>query len=295
MTTISGTVKDSSGAPSVRKVRAFSRSTGYLLGETTSASGTGAFSITVPYKIPCTVVAYDETGDPYWDDVSFYAPFNTSISDVRGATLTPMAGVSLITTDGYASNSCANLDGSTNGSINLGSTAHTALTLGTGDFTVETKYKSTGGGTSAQTKLILATGSVSAWGVFTYHSWANAVGLRLAGGVHKSFGAFNVNDGVWHDIAISRVSGTAYLYIDGVYKGSINAPEGATPDGANAYFGYDPQWGGYLACKLAHFRVTKGVGRYTDTTPPVLDAAFPQASGGAPDENAVLLDNVVPT
>jgi hypothetical protein len=62
--TIAGTVLDAAGDPITRTVRAYLRSTGALVGETTSDAGTGAWSLSVTTANPHYIVALDdEAGD----------------------------------------------------------------------------------------------------------------------------------------------------------------------------------------------------------------------------------------
>lgn len=61
--TVAGVVKDASGTPiSGRTVRVYKRADGSLLGETTSATTTGAFSFTVSYDAAVYVIVLDADG-----------------------------------------------------------------------------------------------------------------------------------------------------------------------------------------------------------------------------------------
>lgn len=57
--TISGTVRDSTGTPVARALRAVRRSTGEVLAETTSDASTGAYSMLVPDSAEAQVILLD--------------------------------------------------------------------------------------------------------------------------------------------------------------------------------------------------------------------------------------------
>jgi hypothetical protein len=91
----------------------------------------------------------------------------------------------------------------------------------------------------------------------------------------RIIGATAVTTNVWHHIALSRVAGNTYLYLDGVQQG-------ATYVDANNYVAASGMvFGGPLigTTSTPHFvqeiRVTKGVGRYSGATCTVPTAPFP--------------------
>lgn len=66
---VSGVVRDSAGALAARAVRAYRRDTGALVGSTTSAVGTGAYSLDLPTLNEVTVLALDSaTSGTYYND-----------------------------------------------------------------------------------------------------------------------------------------------------------------------------------------------------------------------------------
>lgn len=71
---VSGVVTDTSGAPSARLVRAYNRSTGRLVAETTSDETTGAYSIDVPDGEVQVVVLDDDAGDLHNDIIMRVLP-----------------------------------------------------------------------------------------------------------------------------------------------------------------------------------------------------------------------------
>lgn len=66
---VSGVVKESGSPVSGRKVRAYRRDTGALLGETTSAATTGAYSMTVSYSGEVQVVCLDDDAGTTYNDL----------------------------------------------------------------------------------------------------------------------------------------------------------------------------------------------------------------------------------
>lgn len=141
MPTISGIVKDSTGAFAQRMVRAYRRDTGALIGQTISNATTGAYAITTSYAGEHFVLMHDGTvtlGDPYWDNVLYACHFNgennsTTFFEEKGATLTAVGNAKLTTTSPKFETACAIFDGSgdyisSNCTVDLS---------GSSDFTIE--------------------------------------------------------------------------------------------------------------------------------------------------------------
>ena len=81
-------------------------------------------------------------------------------------------------------------------------------------------------------------------------------------------------NGTWYHVAVSRVSGTLRIFIDGVSKTitwGIGSGAGATPDAVNQPFriGRREEYGlQEFDGRMDEFRISKGIGRYTaDFTP----------------------------
>lgn len=66
---VSGTVRDASDAPAARGVRAVDRTTGRVLGTTTSDAGTGAYAIAVPSTSEVQVVFNDDAAGDVENDI----------------------------------------------------------------------------------------------------------------------------------------------------------------------------------------------------------------------------------
>lgn len=65
---VSGTVKDSAGAPCARTVRAYRRDTGALLSGTVSDPSTGAYLFAMPTLDEVNIVAYDDAAGSFEND-----------------------------------------------------------------------------------------------------------------------------------------------------------------------------------------------------------------------------------
>jgi hypothetical protein len=142
--------------------------------------------------------------------------------------------------------------------------ANTAFAFDTGDFTVEAWIMRTGG---SGIQPICQSDAV---GSSTNNKWFLAVnGTGLFFGTHAS-GGFNVqttttfNTGVWYHVAVSRSSGTMYMFINGVNTAFTT---GGNPNGYNlsqngvsiGAASTPLYWTGYIS----NLRVVKGTAVYT--------------------------------
>lgn len=173
---------------------------------------------------------------------------------------TTVTGNSPFNTVGYWSNY---FDGST-GYLTVN--AQTALSYGTGDFTMEAWVYPTAINSGFAPVIEARAGATAT----TY-----AFGLRVSGGVYKTeiyigaqyTGTTTVNLNAWTHIAVSRSSGTLRIFVNGVLDTSwssvttsvdANAASqliGVLRDGAGYYFyGY-----------ISNFRAVKGTAVYTGT------------------------------
>ena len=136
----------------------------------------------------------------------------------------------------------------------------TDFVFGTGDFTLECWVK-----TSTTGKCILDFYGGSGWQLFLtaagYLQWYTTSEVKT--------GAISVTDNAWHHVAVTRVSGVVYLFVDGAADGAGVADvtnhattqtfftvgaQASTRNAAYDFIGY-----------IDDVRVTKGVGRYNAT------------------------------
>lgn len=143
---------------------------------------------------------------------------------------------------------------------------HPSLQFGSGDFTVELWFK---------TSLAVTQALVGRWiggGGSANDSWV----VYLEAGAPRAYGAIagtyttsdiisptSHADGQWHHLAWTRSSGTFYLFVDGVLKGTRTV-SGALSDGTQVLeIGRYNTGSGYFTGSIDEVRITKGVARYT--------------------------------
>jgi len=88
---VSGNVKDDAGNNCARTVRAYARSTGYLIGSTTSNGTTGDYSIGVP-NAEVDIVVLDDTSGTVLNDLIQRVTPNTAGFSIQGTTGTTLVG-----------------------------------------------------------------------------------------------------------------------------------------------------------------------------------------------------------
>lgn len=152
----------------------------------------------------------------------------------------------------------------------------TDFSLGTGDFTIEAFVRRNATGN----QYIMAFGQLAGWYPQIYCNGSNRLIFNANNTVRITGGTLTT--GAWYHIALSRVSGTTRLFIDGTQSGSSYtdsnnyvAASGRPILGAND--GGNLGWNGWME----EVRITKGVGRYSGTFS-VPTAAFPNTAANVP-------------
>lgn len=218
--------------------------------------------------------------DPYWSSVQLLlhgdgADGGTTITDSSQNALT-------MTVNSVTTSTTAPKFGTAsllfNGTSDYVSTTSALPKLGAGDFTVEfwAKMSTTA---SASTGHLAHSGATGADWIITASTdgTGGTVGkLNFWGGSGGLFtSTTSIDDGSFHFCAISRVSGTLNLYVDGNREAtgahSTNFSTALTQIG-NGY--KNP----VLDTRIDDYRVTVGVGRYSGATCAVPAAAFPHGS-----------------
>lgn len=215
--------------------------------------------------------------DPYWAYVVSLLHFDgadasTSIIDQKSKIWTAYASAQLDTAQARFGPSSLLVGGASTSRITTPSDADFAY--GTNDFTIETWLRLTSVAASFQ---MIYDGRILANTVprptvylsgSTLNYYANGAS-RISGGT--------VSTGAWHHIAISRVSGTTRMFLDGSQVGSsfadsINYEAHQVTIGNAGHTPYDAPIMGWLD----DLRLTNGVGRYSSgfTPPP---APFPNS------------------
>jgi hypothetical protein len=213
-------------------------------------------------------VAVAVGGDPYFASVVLLLDFagDDATFDTTDLSNTPhtenFAGNAQLDTDlQYLSTNSLLLDG-----VNDYMTFpdHADWDFGTGDFTVELGVRMVN---ASATACLFGNYEVTAGHLLQTSSgnlnWYN-VSVVLAG-------THGFSDNTWHHVAISRVSGVSYMFVDGVEIDQAADTSDYSGVGNSLYLGTLPSSPASqeLQGNIAAVRVTKGVGRYnTNFTPP---------------------------
>ena len=160
------------------------------------------------------------------------------------------------------------------GFANTGSNG--AYQLGTGDFTVEFWWKadSTTQGNWNQVIGTQSTGGTDTglWRIGTRTN-ANKIYFSSAtgGGFDEPAWDANIDDMQWHHVAITRLSGYIYCYVDGVKlvnSGGTNNITRSLTTSNSLFIGYNVRDGNYINGKLSNVRIVKGTAVYTSSFNP---------------------------
>jgi hypothetical protein len=304
MPTISGVIKDSTGANARRVVRVYLRDSGAQVGAALSDPTTGAYSITTPHGGEHFVLAHDtnQAFDQHWSNVVLACHFDgtngsTTFIDEAGHTVTAVGNAQISTAQSKFGGASVYLDGNgdylqippTGSEFNFGTTT---------DFAIECWIDC-----QDQTVLyptIIATQGGWSAGAFSLRfdntGRANRFTVHLNGAGDPFLASSSTfSFGVWRHVALTRQGSTWRLFVNGVqeatgtYAGTLNLAMGgsirvgwSTWDGAAGYFkGY-----------IDDLRITNGIPRYTANFTPPAAAFLHGVSGGT--ENAIILDRVVP-
>ena len=139
--------------------------------------------------------------------------------------------------------------------------------LGTGDFTIEFWINASASGSYNQ---VVGTYNVNhdagAWRVGNRFNSANQVYFArgTGSGVNEFTANVNVNDGIWHHVAVVRSSGTVTIYVDGTASASSTIT-GTCSSSNQLRVGYNPRDNSYLTGYIDDLRITKGYARYTSS------------------------------
>ncbi len=139
---------------------------------------------------------------------------------------------------------------------------HNDWDFGTGNYTAEFQINTVKVPSNYDTILAI---DDDEWGIFLNQT--GKIMLFQAPGT-RIFSNFSVNDGNWHHVAVSRLSGVAKIFIDGNITGNGSATDDISSD-YNFQIGHDRMGNGDYNGSLDEIRVSKGVARYTaQFTPP---------------------------
>jgi hypothetical protein len=140
-----------------------------------------------------------------------------------------------------------------------------ALRPGTGDFTVEFWMKTDSSGTDTYSRLF-SKGNYSTSGNFQLeYSNGNDFLLHIDSGMQSYTSPVTVSSNTWYYIAVSRVSGTVYFYVNGQRIGSGQTQNGSINNTAVFYVGGSGDTTFYRG-SITNFRYVVGTGLYSSTS-----------------------------
>lgn len=208
--------------------------------------------------------------DPYWGSVVLLVKFDGSAIDLStvGHTISVVADAQIDTVNFKFGSGSAFFDGNNDAYLAPGGTW---WDFGTEDFTVELHAKIDGGGNDGLISRDKSAGASNRWKLQCNANgnlewWANYDTLLL--GTSSDY-----RTSIFLHIAISRVSGTTRMFIDGDQVATTGISYDITTSTETLSIGRDPQAANRtMLGNLDSIRITKGIGRYTTNfTPPISD------------------------
>lgn len=214
---------------------------------------------------PPTAVFPNIGGDPNFNSVTSLLPFDGSVSDVKGTTITN-SGVTISTTSKKMGSGSGRFDGASQMQL----AASSAFNFGTSPFTIEFWLNPDIAGAAGsafplfsydnKTLIIQIQGTNSpiCYINSTSSGWAGAAGVCTAG--------------VWTHLAVVRnAAGLCTMYVNGVATGTtVTHTEAIGSSTLAPRLGYEISQNKYFTGYIDDFRITNGVARYTaNFTPPV--------------------------
>ncbi len=142
-------------------------------------------------------------------------------------------------------------------SANLSVAASSEFTFGTGDFTIDFWIKID---SSSGTRLIYQGTSGGNDGVQSNYS-SQTITSYFNNGSPLSCYSADMNDNNWHHFALTRASGVAYTFWDGVLKNSGVATQNLSTSGPVVVGGYNTTW---ITAWYDVIRVVKGEALWTE-------------------------------
>lgn len=211
--------------------------------------------------------------DPYWANVISLLHFDgadgsTTITDQKSKTWTASGTAQLDTAQSKFGGSSLLVTG---GNGKVISTTDAGDQFGTGDFTIEFWFRAS---SLAGVKIICDTRASGA--AVAPALYLNNSSLRyFTNNADRIIGA-NLTSGIWYFIALSRVSGSTRLFVNGTQSGSTYADSNNYVNQVISYGDASYQNGNPISGWVDEARITKGVGRYSSNfTPP--SAPFPNS------------------
>lgn len=216
-------------------------------------------------------------GDPYFQNVILLMHFDSSTTGQEqypaARTFTVTGAPSIVTSPSVYGGGSIYFDGTGD---NLYNADATYWNFGTGDFTVEAAIQ-TPEKDNNRGILDMRDGS-SGSGLLIENTDNSSGELRFRLNNNNYFSTTAISNNTWYQIAVSRVSGVVYTYINGtrVDTSTITTNLNSNRLTLGTYIdqrgtGSAYHWKGYMD----ELRITKGVGRYTGASYQLQGTQFP--------------------
>lgn len=291
MPTLSGIVRDSLGNLAARLVRAYRRDTGALVGQVISDATTGVFLIPTTYAGAHFAVWHDTAdADIYWANKVLGLHFDgangsTTITDVKGHTVTAYGNAQLSTAQSVFGGSSLLLDG--NGDF-LSITDSDDWDF-PGDFSIRTRLRFN---SHASNCCIVGNyqNSTTGWAL-EYIASGSTLRFYYAGDANLQF-AWTPSNNVWYDLEVDRGGSSVRAFIGGSQIGATQT-NSTSISGSTQPLRIGSLLGtaDFLNAYVDEMDITKAV-RHTANFTPATSAFVDGVSGGM--ENAQVLDMLIP-
>lgn len=201
----------------------------------------------------------DWTKDPYLGNVVLHCPFNESVGDTKGHTVTAYGNAAVSATQSKLGGKSCYFDGTGD------YLAATGCDVGAGDFTIDFWMRATNGSVRDDGLFHLQSSTPPPGG---YGGLSLGINDTLSGFVVGHDSTYDartatISAGVWYHIALVRVGSNVTLYLDGVALGATvsTSTDFSSYNYAHigVYYSTGYVWDGYID----DFRITKGIARYT--------------------------------
>lgn len=230
--------------------------------------------------------AQEESTDPYIDNVSLLlhgdgADNSTTIVDNSNNGLSPnfISGNAGIRTANFKYGTGSLFSDGTDDAIWYSSADNAGFNFGTGDFTIEFYARTTVTNQVTMMSFYANTDGSQAQGwQIRYESSGTLSFIAYSGGsVAVNFGTSAVLTTTFKHVAVSRVSGTVYLFVNGVLQNNLawaGSHDFNSTYRLRIFSGFDTTT--TFNGNIDELRITKGVGRYTTSFTPRA-SAFPDS------------------
>ena len=227
----------------------------------------------VPGKAPVVPAVYD----PDYAAVVLHLPFDGTVADITGKTVTVNGSVTASTAEKVFGSSSGSFGGSNADYLSVPWSSD--FDFGSGDYTVECWVRTSD--TIGEIVSAFNSGATSYGWLFAIGFPSGAAGRLTAyhnnGSTSQTFtGTGTINNGQWHHVAVVRSRSTLRFFIDGVLDSTHTVTVNIQGSGQPILIGRDnnPSPNRAYAGFMDDLRLTKGVARYTGNAFRVPDRAY---------------------